>query len=99
MGNDSIFSLLKKLDTPNQIKKLLIQFIEDFDSQESNAWNREVKQTDAKYHCDILLSNGRLDISSKWNKNEHELSGNELICIFNYYYFPILFESSFFIYQ
>jgi hypothetical protein len=99
MGNDSVFRLLEKIDTPNQIKKLLIQFIEDFDSQESNAWNREVKQTDAKYHCDILLSNGRKDISSKWNKSDYELSSNELICLFNYYYFPTLFESSFSLFQ
>jgi len=99
MENENIFRLLDKSDTPIKIKKLLNQFIDDLNSQQSSAWKREVQQTDSNYHRDILLDNGRVDISSKWNKNEYELSSNELICLFNYYYFPILFECSFSIFQ
>ena len=44
MENENIFRLLDKPDTPIKIKKLLNQFIDDLNSQQSSAWKREVQQ-------------------------------------------------------
>ncbi len=99
MEPTNIFKLIDKIDTPLHIKNLLIEFARNFDLQESLVWKREVIQTDSDYHCNILLARGRVDLSLTSDENEHELSSAELICLFNYYYFPILFESSYFIFR
>jgi len=98
MKQEYIYKLLNEADTPVQIRNLLTEFVRDFEMQNSIAWNREVKQTDVNYHCENILLAGRVDFTSKYNKNKHELSNSELICLFNYYYFPILLEGSYFLF-
>jgi hypothetical protein len=99
MKQEYIYKLLNEAGTPVQIRNLLNEFVRDFEMQNSDAWYREVKQTDVNYHCENILLAGRVDFTSKYNKNKHELTNSELICLFNYYYFPILLEGSYFLFR
>ena len=99
MGTSEIHNLIALPETTSEIRFLLQEFVKEFESQNSIAWNKEVKATNKKYHCHELLKKGVGEISQSYNKKSDELSGEELVCLFNYYYFPILFESSFLIYK
>ena len=99
MERTEIHNLIALPETPSGIRFLLIEFVKEFESQNSIAWNKEVKATNKKYHCHELLKKGLGEICQSYNKKSDELSGEELVCLFNYYYFPILFESSFQIYS
>ena len=95
MGTSEIHNLIALPETTSEIRFLLQEFVKEFESQNSIAWNKKVKATNKKYHCHELLKKGLGEISQSYNKKSDELSGEELVCLFNYYYFPILFESSF----
>ena len=99
MGKYEIHNLIELPETPSGIRALLEEFVKEFESQNSIAWNKEVIATDKKYHCHTILKKGMGEISQSYDKKEDELSGDELTCLYNYYYFPILFESTFLIYK
>jgi hypothetical protein len=99
METSEIHNLIALPETTSEIRFLLQEFVKEFESQNSKAWNKEVKETNKKYHCHELLKKGIGEISQSYYRKEDELTGEELVCLYNYYYFPILFESSFLIYK
>ena len=99
MERTEIHNLINSPNTPLAIKELLKKFITEFDNQNSSAWCLNVLSKDKKHHCYSLLNKGSGVISQAHNKSDKELSKDELICLYNYYYFPILFESTYLIYS
>lgn len=99
MERTEIHILIDSPSTPLAMKELLKKFIAEFDNQNSNAWCLNVLSKDKKYHCYSLLNRGLGVTSETYNKSDEELSKDELICLYNYYYFPILFESTYLIYS
>jgi hypothetical protein len=92
--NREIQNLVASSITPLGIKEFLRKIIVEFESQNSTAWNKEVKATNKKYHCQKILKKGIEEIIFKDNFTEEKLTRQEISCLLNYYYFPILFESS-----
>jgi len=90
-----IDSYINDSETPDIVKGLLKGFVYDFNNQISKAWKNEVTNKDSDYHRKILLKQGRCDFDNPTNG----LTSEELICLFNYYYFPIHFQSSFWLYN
>lgn len=93
--SSKIASFLVDKDVPQPVNKLLQEFVDDYNGQESTAWVNEVKNHDSDYHRRILLKQGRCNFDSP----THSLTSDELICLYNYYYFPMHFQSSYWLYN
>ncbi len=99
MERTEIHNLIALPETPSGIRFLLIEFVKEFESQNSIAWNKEVKATNKKYHCHTLLKKGIGKIIFNKGFTEEKLSRDEISCLFNYYYFPIVFDSAYLIFN
>lgn len=87
----SIHKFIEDESTPEPIKWLFRRFVSEFDRQNSSAWYEQVKSTSSEYHRKTLLKQGRCD----FDKPKHNLTGKELIVLYNYYYFPMHYQSSY----
>jgi hypothetical protein len=74
---------------------LLKSFDYDFNNQSSTNWLKEVINTDNEYHRKVLLKQGRCNFDTPPNG----LTSEELICLYNYYYFGMHFQSSFWLFN
>jgi hypothetical protein len=90
-----IHKFIEDKETPEPITWLFRRFVSEFDEQDSIAWNKQVKQTTDKFHRKTLLKQGRCD----FDKPQLNLTSEELIVLYNYYYFPMHFQSTFEIYN
>lgn len=81
--------------TPEPLRWLFRRFVSEYNEQNSFAWNKHVKQNTDEYHRKILLKQGRCD----FDKPPYNLTSAELIVLYNYYYFPMHFQSSYEIYN
>ena len=81
--------------TPEAVKNLMQEFVNNFENHNSDAWIREVKKRSSEHHCKILLKEGRCDFDNP----SHGLTSEELICLYNYYYFPMHFQSSYWLFD
>ena len=90
-----IHKFIEDKNTSEQVKQLFNQFIYDFEKQNSIAWDKEVKQKNSDYHRKTILKQGRCD----FDKPPLNLTSEELIVLYNYYYFPMHFQSSYEIYS
>lgn len=86
-----IHKFIEDKSTPEPEKWLFRRFVSEFDEQNSIAWNEHVKSRDSEYHRKTLLKQGRCD----FDKPKHNLTGKELIVLYNYYYFPMHYQSSY----
>lgn len=82
-------------ETPEAVRNLMQDFVKDFDNHNSDAWISEVKKRDSEHHRKTLLKQGRCDFDNP----THGLTPEELICLYNYYYFPIHFQSSYWLFN
>jgi hypothetical protein len=82
-------------ETPEAVRSLLQEFVKEFENRNSDIWIREVKNRDSKHHRETLLKRGGCDFDNP----THELTSDELICLYNYYYFPMHFQSSYWLYN
>jgi competence protein ComFC len=85
----TIHKILQLEDLPSQIKPVLEQFISDFNSHNSDAWNEHVKGKSENYLKEIILENGSVWFDFLARKDK--LTPSELISIYNYTFFPITF--------
>jgi hypothetical protein len=92
---EKIHSHINDIETPSIVKGLLQGFVYSFENQRSEIWVREVKNKDAEYHRKVLLKQGRCDFDIPTNG----LSSEELICLYNYYYFAMHFQSSYWLFN
>jgi hypothetical protein len=90
-----IHSHINDPETPNKVKDLLKGFDYDFNNQISEIWKNEVTNNGSEYHRKTLLKQGRCDFDNPTNG----LTSEELICLYNYYYFAMHFQSSFWLYN
>ncbi len=90
-----IHKFIEDKETPEPIQWLFRRFVSEFDKQDSTAWNKQVKQTTDEFHRKTLLKQGRCD----FDKPQLNLTSEELIVLYNYYYFPMHFQSSYEIYN
>ena len=90
-----IHSHINDTETPSIVKGLLQGFVYAYENQKSAVWISEVKNKDAEYHRKVLLKQGRCD----FDKPTNGLSSEELICLYNYYYFAMHFQSSFWLFN
>jgi hypothetical protein len=87
----NIHKFIEDESTPEPIKWLFRRFVSEFDRQNSSAWYEQVKSTSSEYHRKTLLKQGRCN----FDMPKHNLTGKELIILYNYYYFPMHYQSSF----
>jgi hypothetical protein len=80
---------------PEIVINLLKSFDYDFNNQSSTNWLKEVINTDNEYHRKVLLKQGRCNFDTPPNG----LTSEELICLYNYYYFGMHFQSSFWLFN
>jgi hypothetical protein len=90
-----IHKFIEDTVTPEPVKYLFSCFVYAFEKQDSINWNKHVKQTTNEYHRKTILKQGRCD----FDKPPLNLTSEELIVLYNYYYFPMHFQSSFEIYK
>lgn len=88
-------SLIHKYLNDNHTSDGLIfmckSFINEFNKQNSDAWRIHVESKDHSYHRVVLLQQGRCD----FDKPPYNLTSEELIVLYNYYYFPMHYQSSY----
>lgn len=87
----NIHKFIEDESTPDPIKWLFRRFVSEFESQNSSAWHEQVKSTSSEYHRKTLLKQGRCNFDTP----KHKLTSKELIILYNYYYFPMHYQSSF----
>jgi len=90
-----IHAHINDTETPEAVRNLMQEFVKDFESRSSDVWIREVKNRDSEHHRKTLLKQGRCD----FDKPTHGLTSEELICLYNYYYFPMHFQSSYWLFE
>lgn len=86
-----IHKFIHDLETPEPVKILYRHFIREFEEQNSNAWTKHIVEQNDVYHRKTILKQGRCD----FDKPRFDLTSEELIILYNYYYFPMHFQSSF----
>lgn len=94
--NNRIKKLITETVIPKVIKDLMQGFVYEFNDQDSEAWYDEVSETSSDYHCKELLKSGNCDFD---NPSGTALTSGELMSLYNYYYFPIEFQSSYWLYN
>jgi hypothetical protein len=90
-----IHKFIEDKETPEPIQWLFRRFVSEFDEKNSIAWNKQVKQTTSEFHRKTLLKQGRCEFDNP----PLNLTSEELIVLYNYYYFPMHFQSSYEIYK
>jgi hypothetical protein len=90
-----IHKYIQDESTPEPVRHLYSRFIEEFNKQNSKAWNKHVKLTNDDYHRKQILNQGRCNFDNP----PFELTPKELIVLYNYYYFPMHYQSSYEIYN
>lgn len=90
-----IHKFIEDKDIHEPLQWLFRRFVSEYNDQNSVAWNKHVKQNTDEYHRKTLLKQGRCD----FDKPPYNLTSAELIVLYNYYYFPMHFQSSYEIYN
>ena len=86
-----IHKFIEDKEIHEPVQSLLRRFVSEYNEQNSVAWNKHVKQNTDEYHRKTLLKQGRCD----FDKPPYNLTSAELIVLYNYYYFPMHFQSSY----
>ena len=90
-----IHKFIEDKEIHEPVQWLFRRFVSEYNDQNSVAWNKHVKQNTDEYHRKTLLKQGRCD----FDKPPYNLTSAELIVLYNYYYFPMHFQSSYEIYN
>lgn len=96
----TIKELITKPDVPLEIKDLFQEIINNFDSQKSRAWLSEWYLNEKSgyklyHHTRKILKQGKV----VFDKPTHKLTSKELVLLYQYYYFPMHFMSSYWLYD
>lgn len=97
----TINEIIRHSSTPTEIKTLFQEIVSDYDNQKSRAWLTELylNQTGDRYklhhHTKRILKQGKV----LFDKPTHKLTSKEIILLYKYYYFPMHFTSSFWLYD
>lgn len=86
-----IHKFIEDKEIHEPVQWLFRRFVSEYNEQNSVAWNKHVKQNTDEYHRKTLLKQGRCD----FDKPPYNLTSAELIVLYNYYYFPMHFQSSY----
>lgn len=90
-----IHKFIEDKDLSKAVRNLFRDFVNEFDSQSSLQWEEHVTTKKDIYHRKRILSQGRCN----FDKPPFNLSQEELRVLYNYYYFPMHFQSSYSIYS
>lgn len=91
----SIHKFIESKETPEAVKTLFIRFVDEFEKQNSTSWNEQVTKQTPLFHRKKLLNQGQCDFDNP----PLNLTTAELIILYNYYYFPMHYQSSYDIYD
>ena len=86
-----IHKFIEDKEIHEPVQWLFRRFVKEYNDQNSSAWNKYVRQNTDEYHRKTLLKQGRCD----FDKPPYNLTSAELIVLYNYYYFPMHFQSSY----
>ena len=90
----NINDLVTDNSIPREHRKLYLYFIKLFNKQNSEVWNKKIKSTTVDYHVKVILNNGKCNFYNP----PYNLTSIELKILYNYYFFPFYFKSSYDIY-
>lgn len=91
----SIHKFIESKETTEAVKTLFKRFFDEFEKQNSTAWNEQVTKQTPLFHRKKLLKQGQCDFDNP----PLNLTTEELIILYNYYYFPMHYQSSYDIYD